>query len=113
MTRRWVRLMDLRDDPDVIARYEEAHRPGNVPAAVLDSQRRNGIVSMEIYRFGRRLMMIMEVGEDFDPKGLANDEAAIFEIADWHHRMDALQCPLQESGGWAVPDLIFDQEAQP
>ncbi|MET0365862.1 MAG: L-rhamnose mutarotase [Sphingobium sp.] len=113
MTQRRVRLIDLRDDQDAIARYEAAHQPGDVPAEVLASQRRNGIVDMEIHRFGNRLVMIMEVGESFNPAGLAADEAAIPAIAEWHHRMDALQLSLRDDGGWVEPDLVFHQNAHP
>ena len=59
--RRIVRVQDLADDPVVFVAYDEAHRPGRTPAAVLDAQRRHGILDLEIFRHANRLVMIMTV----------------------------------------------------
>ena len=48
MTRRFVRMIDLTDDPAAIAAYEQAHAPGHTPPEVLASQRRHGIAELEI-----------------------------------------------------------------
>jgi L-rhamnose mutarotase len=96
MTRR-VLILDLRDDPELIALYEAHHRPGAVPAAVLDSIRAAGIEDMEIHRCGNRLVMLMETSADFDPaaKAAAADPAVVA----WEELMDRYQQRL----AWAPP----------
>jgi len=89
-SRRFVRVQDLADDPVVFAAYDEAHRPGRTPAAVLDAQRRHGILDLEIFRYANRLVMIMTVSDDFDPKGLDRESAVVPDLVDWHRRMGLL-----------------------
>ncbi|GGO98909.1 hypothetical protein [Stakelama pacifica] len=55
MTRRFVRRIDLADDAAVIAACEAAHASGHTPPEVLASQRRTGVVEVEIYRHGSGL----------------------------------------------------------
>jgi DNA-binding FadR family transcriptional regulator len=109
-TRQIVRLMDLNDSPNVLEVYELTHRPGNTPAAVLRAQRRHGIMEMEIYRAGDRLIMIMEVTDAYDPAALDAESALSPEITAWHERMAELQrAPFADGVGWPEAHLVFRQ----
>lgn len=55
--------LDLKDDPTLIANYEEYHR--NVWPEILDSLRNSGVTHMEIYRISNRFFMIIETTDIF------------------------------------------------
>ncbi len=99
MTRR-VLILDLQDDPELIAAYEAYHRPGGVPEAILHSIRASGIEEMEIFRSGNRLVMLMEAGPGFDPQAKAAADVAEPVIA-WEELMDRYQQRLP----WAPPGV--------
>jgi len=112
---RRVLILDLADDPDLIAAYEDHHRPGAVPAAIVASIRKAGITGMEIHRSGNRLVMVMETDESFDPAAKAVADAADPEVAAWEALMSRYQRPVP----WAPPGVkwleaerIFSLEAQ-
>lgn len=86
---RTVYLLDLKD-PDVASAYDDVHQPGNVPEAVLRDIVAAGILEMEIYRFGDRLVMITESDPDAHPSDRVSSEASKI----WEKRMDAFQRPL-------------------
>jgi L-rhamnose mutarotase len=112
--RRIVRVMDLADDPEVFAAYHAAHAPGGTPRAVLDAQRRHGIEELEIFRAGNRLVMLMQVAADFDPKALDAESARDPDIAEWHRRMAVLQrAPFADGVGWPEAALVFRQSDHP
>lgn len=90
MTRR-VLILDLKDNPELIAAYEAYHRPGGVPEAILRSIRAAGIEEMEIYRSGCRLVMLMETGSGFDPETKAAAAAADPAVVAWEELMDRYQ----------------------
>jgi len=98
MTRR-VLILDLADDPELIAAYEDHHRPGAVPAPIVASIREAGIAGMEIHRSGNRLVMVMETDEGFDPAAKAAADAADPEVAAWEALMSRYQRPVP----WAPP----------
>ena len=62
--KRYCQTLELRDDPELIEKYLEAHR--HVWPEVIAGQREVGIVDMQIYRRGTRLFMIMDTVDDFD-----------------------------------------------
>jgi L-rhamnose mutarotase len=112
--RRIIRVQDLADDPDVFAAYEAAHRPGAMPAEVLDAQRRHGILDLEIHRYADRLVMIMTVSDAFDPAGLDRESATSPELVAWHCRMGALQRrPGLADSDWPEARLVFRQSDHP
>ena len=112
--RRIVRVQDLADDPVVFAAYDEAHRPGRTPAAVLDAQRRHGILDLEIFRCANRLVVIMTVTDDFDPDGLDRESAVVPDLVDWHRRMGLLQRrPGKAEQDWPEAQLVFRQSDHP
>jgi L-rhamnose mutarotase len=98
---RHVLILDLKDDPELIAHYEAYHRPGGVPEAVLNSIRDAGIAEMEIHRSGNRLVMLMETTAAFDPEAKAAADAADPAVVAWEALMDAYQQRLP----WAPADV--------
>jgi len=113
---RHVLLLDLIDDPALIARYEAWHRPGAVPAAVLRSIRAANIVSMEIYRAGDRLAMVIETGPDFDPAAKAAADRADPDVQAWEALMDGFQRPIPGAAPgvkWTQANRIFSLDEQP
>ena len=98
MSRR-VLVLDLKDDPELIARYEAHHRPGAVPDAVVRSIRAAGIDRMDIHRCGNRLVMVIETSAAFDPQAKAAADAADPEVVAWEEAMDRYQQRLP----WAPP----------
>ena len=115
MADRQVLLLDLVDDPELIARYEAWHAPGAVPAAVVRSIRAAGIVAMDIYRAGDRLVMVMETGPDFDPAAKAAADATDPEVQAWEKLMDRFQRPIPSAAPgvkWTPAARIFTLDAQ-
>jgi len=77
--KRIAQCVDLRDNPEIIAKYEEYH--ANQWPEVLEGTKRSGIERVFIYRFGTRLFMFMEVPDDWDlerdgPKYMENNPRA-------------------------------------
>ena len=94
-----VLVLDLKDDPELIARYEAHHRPGAVPDAVVRSIRAAGIDRMDIHRCGNRLVMVIETSAAFDPQAKAAADAADPQVVAWEEAMDRYQQRLP----WAPP----------
>lgn len=63
--KRYVQTMELRDDPELIALYRKAHSREEAWREILDGIRQVGILEMEIYILGTRLVMIVETPLDF------------------------------------------------
>ena len=63
--KRYVQMLELRDDPELIRLYRKAHSEEEVWQEILDGIRQVGILEMEIYILGSRLVMIVETPLDF------------------------------------------------
>lgn len=113
---RHVLLIDLVDDPQAFARYEAWHAAGSLPPAVAASIRAAGIVAMEIWRSGDRLVMTMETDDRFDPAAKAAADAADPAVEAWEAQMDAVQRPLPwatAGAKWTPAARIFALSEQP
>jgi len=114
-TTRHVLLLDLKDDPDLIAAYERWHAPGAVPSAVVASIRAARIAEMTIHRAGNRLVMIMETLPGFDPAAKAASDAADPDVQAWERLMDAFQQPIAAAAPgekWTAAVRIFSLAQQ-
>src|SRR5436305_6374023 len=100
--------LDLKDDPDLIADYEEYHR--NVWPEILQSISEAGIAQMEIYRINNRLFMIMEVSVDFSFEKNQQRDEANEKVQQWEELMWKYQQALPGSKPgekWKLMDKIF------
>jgi L-rhamnose mutarotase len=107
MTRHLL-MVDLKDDPDVVARYKEHHR--RVWPEVLGSLKDAGIADMEIFMLGRRLVMVVETNGRDVQACFAAHVASNPRVAEWEALMKSMQQPAP--GGapeewWAQMEPVF------
>lgn len=104
-TIRLVRALDLKNDADLITAYEGWHNPGAVWSPVVAHIYAQGVLDMEIWRVDDRLMMIMEVTQDF-PRPV--EEPPL--VAEWEALMGRFQHKLPSSDAdekWKPMKRIF------
>lgn len=114
-TVRQLLLLDLKDNAALIAAYERWHAPGAVPLAVVRSIKGAGIIAMEIFRSGNRLVMVMETSSSFDPGAKAAADADDPDAVAWERLMDGFQqaLPWAEPGAkWTPAHRIFSLDEQ-
>jgi L-rhamnose mutarotase len=100
--------LDLVNDPQLIAEYEDYHR--EVWPEILKSIKDAGIENMEIYRTGNRLVMMMLVNDNFDGEAKAKADAENPKVQDWEQLMWKYQQALPHAKPgekWVMMDRIF------
>jgi len=105
---RYCFALDLKDDPNLIAAYEEYHR--SVWPEIIQSIKEADIKSLEIYRVSNRLFMIMETGPDFSFEKKAEADAHNPMVVQWEKLMWEYQqaLPTAKPGEkWMLMDKIF------
>ncbi|MFZ4861844.1 L-rhamnose mutarotase [Sphingobacterium sp. Mn56C] len=107
--RRYGLALDLQDDPVLIAEYEAYHRAvwPEIKAAITAS----GIEQMEIYRFGNRLFMLMDVNDTFSFEAKAASDAKNDKVQEWEQLMWKYQQALpgaKPGEKWVIMDKIFE-----
>lgn len=113
---RCVLLVDLDHDPDAIAAYRAWHRPGGPPAAVTRSIREAGIIAMDIWLAGDRLVMVMDVDASFDAAAKARRDADDPDVRAWEALMDRYQRRLAFAPPgvkWVAAERIYALAEQP
>ncbi|MFB2120248.1 L-rhamnose mutarotase [Parapedobacter sp. 2B3] len=107
--KRYALALDLHNDAQLIAEYEELHR--NVAPEIEQSITGSGITRMDIYRFADRLFMIMEANDDFSFTDKAAADAANPHVKVWEQLTWRFQkaIPGAKPGEkWVVMDKIFE-----
>ncbi len=100
--------LDLKDDAALIAEYEKYH--SDVWPEILKSIKDSGIESMEIYRTGNRLFMIMEVNEGFSFEAKSKTDATSPKVQEWETLMWKYQQALpgaKPGEKWILMEKIF------
>ncbi|WP_343672310.1 L-rhamnose mutarotase [Chitinophaga sp.] len=102
--------LDLKDDPQLIAEYENWHKSENGWPEVRKSILAAGIIEMDIYRTGNRLMMIMVTDDWYNESLKAASDAANPKVQEWEQLMWKFQQPLpwaKEGEKWVPMKQIF------
>jgi L-rhamnose mutarotase len=112
-TRRYCMALDLKDDPQSIAEYENYHRPEVIWPEIKTGIKACNILKMDIFRAGNRLFMIMETTDDFDLKRDFERMVRLPRQAEWAALMGSFQQALPFAGpdeNWVLMDQIFGLE---
>lgn len=113
--RRLCFALDLRNEPALIARYKEWHRPGGPPSTVTRAIRESGITGLQIYLCANRLFMVMEVDSQFSLAAKAAADAADPDVQKWEQLMWTFQQALPWAAPgekWVATELIYDLAEQ-
>ena len=105
---RYCLALDLKDNPTLIAAYEEYHT--SVWPEIIASIKEAGIKSLEIYRVANRLFMIIEADDDFSFEKKAVMDAKNEMVIQWEKLMWEYQqaLPTGKPGEkWVLMNKIF------
>ncbi len=102
--------INLVDDPEKIEQYKEYHR--HVWPEVIELLGSVGILDMKIFLLGRRMFMLMQADDDFQPdRDFARLEASSERYNEWQRTMDQFQERVAEAKPgehWAAMEKVFD-----
>lgn len=110
LTKRFCQTMDLKDDAALIAKYIEAHDEPHFRPEVLQGMREVGIMEMEVYITGNRLVMIVDAPEDFNWDEAMARLATLPGQEDWEAYVAQFQqCDANATSDqkWQMMDRIF------
>ena len=111
MSRRYCLTLDLQDDPHLIDEYKRYHE--RIWPEITASLKQAGIEDAEIYRFGTRLFMILEVNDTFSFEAKARADNANPKVREWEELMWKFQRPLSQAKTgekWLLMERIFKLE---
>ena len=103
--KRYVQFLEISDDPELIAQYRKWHSQEYNWKEVRDGIREVGILEMEIYLLGSRLVMIVDAPVDFRWSEAMKRLATLPRQAEW----EALVSKFQG----CRPDARSDEKWQP
>lgn len=109
-TKRYVQIMDLRDDNELIRRYREAHDRDHFWKEIGEGIRQVGILEMEIYIRGNHLVMIVDAPLDFDWDSAMRRLAALPRQAEWERHVAEFQnCSAEATSDekWQMAERMF------
>jgi len=106
--KRYCQTLTLVDNPELISKYVDAH--AHVWPEIIAGQREVGILSMEIWRRGRSLFMIMDTVDSFDFDRDMARLATLPRQAEWEAYVSQFQgCSSSASSAdkWLPLERIF------
>lgn len=108
--KRYVQTMDLKDEPALIHEYRKRHSEGEAWPEILAGIREVGILEMDIYILGTRLVMIVETPLDFDWDTAMARLATLPRQQEWEEYMAQLQDCRKDATSdekWQMMERIF------
>ena len=106
---RYCLALDLKNDPDLIAEYENYHK--NVWPEIIENIKGSGIEVLDIYRTGNRMFMIIEANDNFSFEKKALMDSANPKVQEWEELMWKFQQALRwakPGQKWILMDKIFE-----
>ena len=109
-TKRYVQTLELRDNPDIIEEYRKWHSEEYHWKEIRDGIKAVGILEMEIYILGTRLVMIVDTPEDFDWQTAMDKLATLPRQAEWEAfvaRLQGCRADARSDEKWQMMERMF------
>ena len=90
-TKRYVQFLKICDNPELVAQYRKWHSQEYNWEEVREGIRQVGILEMDIYILGSRLVMIVETPLDFDWESAMARLATLPRQQEWEEFMACFQ----------------------
>ena len=108
--KRYVQTLELKDDPELMAKYKHLHSEEAHWKEIRDGIREVGILEMEIYNCGNRLFMIVETPLDFDWDEAFAKLAKLPRQQEWEEEVSKFQvCDAKATSDkkWKMMERFF------
>ena len=108
--KRYVQFLEITDDPELMAQYRYWHSEEHHWQEIRDGIRAVGILEMEIYMLGPRLVMIVDVPADFDWQEAMSRLATLPRQAEWEafvSRFQGCSADARSEEKWQMAERIF------
>lgn len=108
--KRYCKVLKLQDNPELIEKYKEVHKPGNTWPEITRGIREAGIIDMEIYINGNTCFMIMDTIPGFDHDKAMKKLAGLPRQKEWEEYVSQFQQAGEKSATpekWEVVERIF------
>lgn len=108
--KRYVQFLEIKDSPELIARYVECHDKDHAWKEIRDGIREVGILEMELYIIGNKVVMIVETPLDFDWSESMSRLATLPRQAEWERFVSMMQgCDPDASSDekWRLMERMF------
>ncbi|MBQ2299607.1 MAG: L-rhamnose mutarotase [Bacteroidaceae bacterium] len=109
-TKRYVQTLELRDDPEMIKEYLKWHSEEHHWKEIRDGIKEVGILEMEIYILGTKLVMIVDTPEDFNWQEAMDKLATLPRQAEWEAFVSQLQGCKEDARSdekWNMMERMF------
>ena len=107
---RLVLTVNLKDDAAIVENYRRYHQ--EVWPEVLESLRVSGVIDMQIYLLGRRVVMIADLEDGGDlRRAFATRMASHPRVEEWERLMMSLQQPAPGAADgewWTAMEPVFE-----
>lgn len=110
---RYCKVLKLKDDKELIEKYKEVHKPGNIWPEISRGIREVGILDMEIFIQGNIAIMIMDTVPGFDHDKAMKKLAKLPRQKEWEEYVSVFQKAGDKSGTpekWEIVERIFELE---
>lgn len=108
--KRYCQFMEIKSDLDLISKYIECHDKVHAWKEVLDGIKEVGILEMELYILGNKVVMIVETPLDFEWETAMKKLSTLPRQAEWESFVAVMQgCdPMASSAAkWQLMDRFF------
>ena len=109
-TKRYVQFLEINNDLELIAQYRYWHSEEHHWKEIRDGIRAVGILEMEIYMLGNRLVMIVDAPADFDWQTSMDRLATLPRQAEWEAfvaRFQGCSAEARSDEKWQPAERIF------
>ena len=109
-TKRYVQFLEIKDDPELMAQYRYWHAEEHHWREIREGIREVGILEMELYMLGNRLVMIVDTPADFQWQEAMDRLAKLPRQAEWEAFVAKFQgCSAQARSDekWQPAERIF------
>lgn len=110
LTKRFVQTMELKDDCELIKEYRKAHDKEHFWKEIEEGIKQVGILEMEIYILGNRLVMIVDAPLDFDWDTAMERLATLPRQEEWERHVAMFQdCSADATSDqkWQMMERMF------
>lgn len=108
--KRYVQFLEISDDPELVAQYRKCHDEDHNWQEVRDGIRQVGILEMELYILGNKVVMIVDTPANFDWETAMARLATLPRQAEWEafvSRFQGCSSEARSDEKWQPMERMF------